>query len=394
MGEKSVKPNQTLSVLHLGKFYPPHMGGMETHLQSLVSGMHRNYAVEVLVANDHAHRQVEHLDGAKIRRVPTFGTLASMPLTPTLPYELWRSHTDLVHVHTPNPGAAFALAASGYHGPLIVTHHSDTLGRRQLSRLIAPFVRHMMTRADAIIVTSQRYLDSSSELAPYAKKCHIIPLGIDEEAFRSPRTADVQDIQERFGSRIVLAVGRLVEYKGFRHLIRAIKQLDANLVIIGTGPEASALQSLANDLSIQSRVHFVGRVIELAPYFAAAQVFAFPSISRAEAFGMVQLEAMAAGLPVVNTDIQSGVPEVSIHGQTGWTVPPGDSEALANALQSLLENEEMRLRMGAAARCRVMTQYGVEQINVRTMELYEAVLRTRGHRSGQTQEPTSARAAS
>lgn len=383
-----------ISILHIGKFYPPHMGGMETHLQNLVSGICNHYSTEVLVANDGALRQVDHLDGARIRRVPTFGTLASMPVTPTMPYELWRSHPDLVHVHTPNPGAAFSLAVSGYRGPLIITHHSDTLGRRQLSRLTAPFVRHMMTHADAIVVTSQRYLDSSSELAPYARKCQIIPLGIGEEAFRTPRAKDVQDILEKFGPRIVLAVGRLVEYKGFPHLIRAMRQLDANLVIIGTGPEASALQSLANDLNIESRVHFVGRVIELAPYFAAAEVFAFPSISRAEAFGMVQLEAMAAGLPVVNTDIQSAVPEISIHGQTGWTVPPGDSEALANALQSLLENEEMRLSMGAAARCRMMTQYGVEQINVRTMELYEAVLRTRGHRSGRTQEPTSARAAS
>jgi rhamnosyl/mannosyltransferase len=368
-------------VLHLGKYYPPHMGGMETHLQALVRGISGKYSIEVLVANDHVCRQVEHLDGSMIRRVPTFGTLASMPVTPTLPYEFWRSHADLVHIHTPNPGAAFSLAVSGYRGPLIITHHSDTLGRRQLSCLTAPFIRHVMTRADAIIVTSQRYLDSSNELVPYARKCHIIPLGIGEEAFRTPRAVDVQDIQEKFGPHIVLAVGRLVEYKGFPYLIRAIKQLDANLVIIGTGPEASALQSLANDLNIQSRVHFVGRVIELAPYFAAAEIFAFPSISRAEAFGMVQLEAMAAGLPVVNTDIQSAVPEISIHGQTGWTVPPGDSEALANALQSLLENNELRQHMGEAARTRAMTKYGVEQINERTMELYEAVLRACGHRN-------------
>lgn len=370
-----------ISILHIGKFYSPHMGGMETHLQNLVRGICNHYSTEVLVANDGTLRQVEHLDGARICRVPTFGTLASMPLTPTLPYELWRSHADLVHVHTPNPGAAFSLAVSGYSGPLIVTHHSDTLGRRQLSRLTVPFVRHMMTRADAIIVTSQRYLDSSSELAPYARKCHIIPLGIGEEAFRTPLAADVLDIQEKFGPRIVLAVGRLVEYKGFSHLIRAMKQFDANLVIIGTGPESSALQSLANDLTIPSRVHFLGRVVDLVPYFAAAKVFAFPSISRAEAFGMVQLEAMAAGLPVVNTDIQSAVPEISIHGQTGWTVPPGDSEALANALQSLLENNELRQHMGEVARTRAMTQYGVEQINERTMELYEAVLRAHGHRN-------------
>ncbi len=368
------------AVLHLGKFYPPHMGGMEIHLQALVRGISNRCSTEVLVANDGVRRLVEDLDGARIRRVPTFGTLASMPLTPTLPYELWRLHADLVHVHTPNPGAAFALAASGYRGPLIVTHHSDTLGRKQLSRVTAPFVRRMMRSADAIIATSQRYLDSSSELAAYARKCHVIPLGISKEAFRPPRTEDVRKIQEKMGPHIVLAIGRLVEYKGFPRLIRAMKRLDATLVIIGTGPQASELQSLANELNIRRRVHFLGHVADLAPYFAAAEVFAFPSITRAEAFGMVQLEAMAAGLPVVNTDIQSAVPEISIHGQTGWTVPPGDSETFANALQSLLDNPELRRRMGAAARTRAMTLYGVEQINMRTMELYEDVLRARGHR--------------
>ena len=368
-------------VLHLGKYYPPHLGGMETHVQALVKGMCGNYSIEVLVANDHPRKLVEHLDGATIRRVPTFGALASMPVTPTLLYETWRSTVDLMHVHTPNPGAAFALAVSRYHGPLIITHHSDTLGRRQLSRLTSPFVRHMMASADAIIATSQRYLDSSTELAPYASKCHVIPLGIGNEAFRAPVAADVRHIQEKMGPHIVLAVGRLVEYKGFPYLIRAMKRLAATLLIIGAGPQEFALQRLVDDLNIQSRVHFLGRVDDLAPYFAAAEVFALPSISRAEAFGMVQLEAMAAGLPVINTDIQSGVPEVSIHGQTGLTVLPRDSEALAKALQSLLENREMRLCMGANALARATTQYGVEQINMRTMELYETVLRKRGHRT-------------
>ena len=365
------------TIVHIGKYYPPHMGGIETHLQALVRGICNRYSTEVLVANDGARRQIEHLDGAKIRRIPTLGALASMPITPTLPYELWRSHADLVHVHTPNPGAAFSLTVSGYHGPLVVTHHSDTLGRKQLQRLTAPFVQYMMRNADAIITTSQRYLDSSCELVPYKEKCYVIPLGIGEEAFCAPTHTVVQEIQKKYGPHIVLAIGRLVKYKGFSHLIHAMEQIDASLIIIGTGPEASVLQSLVNELSLTSRVHFLGHITDLAPYFAAADVFAMPSISRAEAFGMVQLEAMAAGLPVINSDIQSAVPEVSVHGQTGLTVMPGDSEALAKALRSLLENREMRLRMGAAARMRAMTQYNVEQINRQTMELYEEVLRKR-----------------
>jgi glycosyltransferase involved in cell wall biosynthesis len=363
-------------ILHLGKYFPPHMGGMETHLQALVDGMHGLYDLEVLVANDYPVRKVDDVGGTKITRMPTLGTVASMPITPTLPFDLSRSTADLLHVHSPNPGAAFAIAVTGYRGPLIVTHHSDILGRRHLYRVAAPFVRTMMRRADAIIATSQRYLESSEELRPYKEKCHVIPLGIGQQAFEAaPSLEEVQRIREAFGPRLVLAVGRLVEYKGFAYLIHAMEHLNATLAIIGTGPQASFLSRLVSQLNLQHKVHILGHVPELAPYLAAAQVLAMPSITRAEAFGMVQLEAMAAALPVVNTDIQSAVPEVSLHGETGFTVPPADPVALAGAIQSLLENDELRIRMGTAARKRAMRYFGADTINKKVVELYEDVLR-------------------
>jgi glycosyltransferase involved in cell wall biosynthesis len=365
-------------ILHLGKYFPPHMGGMETHLQELIDGTIDRYDIEALVANDSAARQIDYVGGARITRMPTLGTVASMPITPTLPFDLSRSAADLVHVHSPNPAAAFAIAITGYRGPLIVTHHSDILGRRHLYRAVAPFVGTMMQRADAIIATSQRYLESSEELRPYSDKCRVIPLGIGQHAFEAaPSLEEVQGIRNIFGSRLVLAVGRLVEYKGFAYLIRAMEHLDATCAIIGSGPQVSSLSSLVSQLNLRDKVHLVGHVPDLAPYLAAAQMLVMPSVTRAEAFGMVQLEAMAAALPVINTDIPSAVPEVSVHGETGLTVQPGDPVALAGAIQALLENDELRMQMGTAARKRAQTYFGADTINKRVAELYEAVLRPR-----------------
>jgi glycosyltransferase involved in cell wall biosynthesis len=362
-------------ILHLGKYFPPHMGGMETHLQELIEGTSDRYDIEALVANDYATRQVDYIGGAKITRMPTLGTVASMPITPTLPFDLSRSVVDLVHVHCPNPGSAFAIAVTGYRGPLIVTHHSDILGRRHLYRAVAPFVRTMMQRADAIIATSQRYLESSEELRPYREKCRVIPLGIGPHAFEAaPPLEEVKRIRTTFGPRLVLAVGRLVEYKGFSYLIQAMEHLDATLIIIGTGPQASSLSSLVSQLNLQDKVHLLGHAPELAPYLATAQMLVMPSVTRAEAFGMVQLEAMAAALPVVNTDIQSAVPEVSVHGETGLTVLPADPVALAQAIQTLLENDQLRIHMGMAARKRAQTYFTADTINKRVVELYEDVL--------------------
>jgi rhamnosyl/mannosyltransferase len=347
---------------------------METHLQNLVTGLASEYSVNVIVANDYAFRQTETADGALLRRVPSFGTVASMSLTPTLPWELARCRPDLVHVHTPHPAAAFSLSVAGWRGPLVVTHHADILGRRLLHGTVRPFIRNLMSKADRIIVTSRRYLETSVELRDYRDKCVVIPLGVASAAFGPCEPQEAGEIRTRFGDRLILGVGRLVPYKGFEYAIRAMSRVDGTLVIVGVGPLEKQLRVLIAALGLTSKVHLLGKVRDLRSYYRAAKVFVLPSISRAEAFGIVQLEAMAAGLPVVNTDIDSGVPEVSVNGETGLTVPPADADALASALQLLLNSEDQRVKMGDAARTRAEIEYSVEKMVSRTARVYEGVL--------------------
>lgn len=298
-----------LRILHIGKFYPPHMGGIETHLQDLVSGLSNRAEVQVLVSADSSHRTVECKDGARIVRIPKFGTVASMPITPSLFWEFRRICADIVHVHTPNPFAACAVVASGYHGPLVVTHHSDTLGRTYLRHLSDPFVNEMMRRADCIITTSARYAAASPELAPFLDKCVTIPLGIHFASTDKDDESEVTRVAREFGPDFVLALGRLVPYKGFECLIEAMKNVRTRLVIIGTGPLEHELRKHAGRCGVEERVMLIGRVNDVLPYYKASALFVLPSISRAEAFGVVQMEAMAAGLPVINTNLDSGVPK-------------------------------------------------------------------------------------
>ncbi len=369
------------TIVQIGKFYPPHLGGMETHLRDLVSGLSGREDVRVIVAGDSIRGRLDRMDGAAITRVPTLGVLASMPVTPTLPWELMRAKPALVHVHVPNPAAAFAIVTARYYGPLVIMHQSDTLGRRTLKRIADPFVKAMMRRADRIIVASQRYLDSSEELAPYRAKCRVIPLGINIEKDHENVEAESTKIQREHGPRLVLAVGRLVGYKGFRYLVESMRMVDATLLLVGTGPLDATLKQAAQDLGVSHKVKFLGRVDDLQKYYRASSVFVLPSISRAEAFGLVQLEAMAAGLPVINTDLNSGVPEVSLDGVTGITVPPEDSGSLAQAINRLLADAGMRKRMGEAGRVRARREFAPGLMIERTMRLYEEVLLEReiGH---------------
>ncbi len=352
------------------------MGGIEIYLKNLVCHQAKVMSVSAVVANDSPFTRVECLDGATIVRVGSLGTAHSMPVTPTLPWAIRRMPADLIHLHTPNPGAALALLMSRHAGRVVITHHADTLGRTALRRISDPFVQRVMERAAAVIVTSERYLNSSKELEPYRSKCRIVPLGIEAAGFDTFDPVAIDAIHKRFGSRLVLAVGRLVSFKGFSYLIRGMKEVNGTLLLIGSGPLKSTLHASIAELGIQDKVWMIDNVANalIHPYFQAASVFAMPSITRAESLGIVQLEAMAAGKPVVNTNIPSGVPEVSVHNETGLTVPPGNSEALASAINLLLDDAELRQRLGAAARERVQREFSVEKMIQGTMKVYEAAL--------------------
>jgi glycosyltransferase involved in cell wall biosynthesis len=365
-----------ISILHIGKFYPPYNGGMETHLRDLAVRQTVNAAISVIAAHSEPRLERSIMDGVSVTRVARIATIASMPICPGLAAAIRRSPADLVHIHMPNPGAAMAFLMSGHTGRVVITHHADTMGRRVLRQFSDPFVDSLMRRASRIIATSRRYLDSSSELKPFRDKCSIVPLGIDPRDAICTDEMAIQKLQQRFGDKIILAVGRLVPYKGFDVLIRAMKEVDGRLILLGSGPQYDALLELAESEGVAEKTTMLGRVENINPYFAAASVFVLPSVTRAEAFGMVQLEAMAAGLPVVNTNIDSGVPEVCVNGVTGITVPPNDVTALSRAIQLLLDKPELRERYGEAARARVNSDFTSDLMAQRTAAIYSEVLGT------------------
>jgi glycosyltransferase involved in cell wall biosynthesis len=364
------------SVLHIGKFYPPHMGGIEVHLRDLVRWQAGDWDVLVVVANDGLRTVCEQADGAKLVRLGCAGSIHSMPICPKLPFYIRRVRTDLVHMHLPNPAAAFAYVVSGCRIPLVITHHSDTMGRTNLKRLSDPFVQAAMNRASRIIVTSRRYADSSLELGKHRDKVEIIPLGIDASKFEQRNEEIIGQLQTRYGPRFVVAVGRLVPFKGFDSLIRAMLNVNSRLVLLGEGPERQRLEQTARECGVADRVTFAGRIdnSQIPNYLAASKMLVMPSISRAESFGIVQLEAMAAGIPVINTSIESGVMEISLDGVTGLTVPPGQPATLANAMNRLLCDGELRLRLGQAAKARVRAEFTIDQMVSRTLSVYSQAL--------------------
>jgi rhamnosyl/mannosyltransferase len=344
---------------------------METHLRDLASCLAASMQVEVVVSNDAWRSEHQVVDGVNVRKLATLGVFASAPVSPAMVLELRRTSADIVHLHFPNPAAAVAVLASGYKGPLVVTHQSDIVGKESLRKLTDPFVAEVMDRASVVIATSRRYALSSAELRPYLKKCRVVPLGIPVPP---PWLPEGGAMNESGAQPSVLAVGRLVPYKGFEFLIRAMVHVDARLTIVGTGPLHARLQSLVDAKCLSDRVRLLGYVENLAPFYHAADVVVMPSITRAEAFGLVQLEAMSHGKPVINTYLDSGVPEVSLHGETGLTVPPSDVRALSDAISLLLRDHHLRRRLGDAAAVRFRAEFVAERMAARTAVIYREAL--------------------
>ncbi len=383
-----------MRVLHVNKRYPPHVGGIERHLRELAQAQARlpGVTVDVVVVAE-GPPGIDQDGPVRVRRVAEWGTVASNPVSLDVARVLAASAADrehdVWHFHYPFPTGELSLLWRRVLGrPCPVTvcgYHSDFVSQSSAKRaLSAPYslaTRTFLDTVDAVIAASPQLAQHSRFLPRVSSKVHVIPYGIDPAPFRS--TPEVEEaargLRERYGSPVTLFVGRLVPYKGVEVLVRALPYVPGVLVVVGDGPLRRSLQALAHSLGVAERTHFVGPLgqEELNHHFHAADVMALPSITPNEAFGLVQLEAHACGVPVVSTDLPTGVPFANQHGETGLVVAPGDVAELAAALGLLLEDEGLRCEMGERARARLLARFTVERMTDQVLGLYRELLERR-----------------
>ncbi|QBB71368.1 glycosyltransferase [Pseudolysobacter antarcticus] len=380
-----------MRVLHIGKFYPPYPGGIENFSAELAETVVQDQTATAVLAHTapgihHTQRYIKN--GVDVTLAACHGQFVYAPISPAFPWLLSRTilrfKPDLLHLHLPNTSAFWALLSPAARRlPWIIHWHSDVpldAAQRKLRlayRLYRPWEQALLQRAKAIIATSRRYLDSSAALAPWRDKTRIIPLGLGAT---SPPTQSC-NWPENIGMVAplrLLAVGRLAYYKGHDILLHALAKTPAAvLLLVGSGERKAALKKLAQDIGIAARVRFAGAIddAELAAAYASADVFCLPSIERSEAFGLVLLEAMRAGLPVVASAIPgSGVSHVVRDGETGLLVTPGNADVLASALSRLQEDSDFRIRLGQAGRQRWHEEFSMHAVATQTQKLYRTLL--------------------
>lgn len=369
------------SILHIYKdYYPPVIGGIEKHINQLVNGARDDYSIRVLVANTRPRTEMEDIEGIHVIKAASWGRFASAPLCPGFPKLLRKYAADILHFHCPNPTGELSYLMVNPPGKVVVTYHSDVIRQKWAMGVYGYFLRKFLDRARIVLPTSPNYIESSPFLSRVRARCTVIPLGIETAHFQKTPEALARAAQLREtagGLPVILFVGRLRYYKGLIFLIEAMPRINAHLMIVGEGPEADNINKTARLFKVENRVSLLGSLPDkdLPACYYAADVFCLPSHLRSEAYGIVQLEAMACGLPVVSCDIKTGVPFVNRDGETGIVVPPASPSRIADAINKLLENEALRKQLGENARNRVLAEFDLSVMIQKIKRVYKEALK-------------------
>jgi glycosyltransferase involved in cell wall biosynthesis len=393
-----------MRILHIGKYFPPVAGGMERFLGDLVKAQREaGHEVSVLV-HDTGHGDARD-DPPWLMRCPVWIRLFFAPISPRFPFWLARAmrryRPDVLHLHMPNLGPFWALLLpSARRIPWVVHWQSDIEFSKRSLRLAYPhymiFERALLERAEAIIATSQSYLAASRPLGPWRHKCHVVPLGVDPERLPEVRREEGDGLWTGQGLRL-LAVGRLTYYKGFETLLSAVAgMVDVQLVVVGEGEERPALQAILEKARSHGTVRLLGAADDatLCRLLASCDLFCFPSRERTEAFGIVLMEAMRYGRPLLASRLAgSGVNWVARDGQNAMTVPIGDVPAWRAAIEALAASPEKRRLLGHLGYQRYLREFDIHKVARRIEGVYATALTARGADTLQLARPAFVRRA-
>ena len=369
-----------MKVLQVGRFYPLPLGGVEQVIRNIYEGLNvAGMNCDVLSYSKTFRSSVETSSAGTIYRSASLGCFSSTWLAPLLPWHLKRlaGNYAVIHLHHPDPMSALTFFLLRPKVKLVIHWHCNIVRQKIGRLLISPLIYWLLKRADAVVVTTPNY-KRTRHLMRWCDKVHVIPIGIDDEDL-SADDEQTQAIRAMYANRfVVLAVGRLIYYKGFEYLIKAARALDEQIMILiaGEGRDRNKLEGLIKKMQVQDRVKLLGYLDEtdLACYYQACDLFCLSSVANSEAFGIVQLEAMKFGKAIVSTVIpESGVSWVNADQISGINVQAKDSAALARAISLLHQQPALRKRMGERGRQRFHDMFSRERMCRSLIRLYESI---------------------
>ncbi|MDO8571824.1 MAG: glycosyltransferase [bacterium] len=367
-----------IRILQVNKYYSPWIGGIEKIVQYISEGFSDGcFSMRVLCCNTKRVTSYEQEKDIFITRASSFGRFQGLPLSISFffYFKKYIEQTDIIVLHHPFPLADLALLLFRPKKDIIVYYHADIIKRKIYTILFEPILQHTLRAAKKIVISHSSLLTSRT-LRYHREKCVVIPFCTDTKKNRESSSEEkVCSLQRTYG-RFVLFVGRLVPYKGLSYLISAVKYAPYNLVIIGEGPLEKSLRKLVRSEGLMEKVYFLPHQeeINLIQYYHAAEVFVLPSVLKNESFGIVLIEAMAAGCPLISTELGTGTSYINEHGVTGFVIKPKDFFSLGRALSLLHHDDITRIQMGVEAKKRVESEFKKEHMLSGYRDIFESCM--------------------
>ncbi len=369
-------------VLHIPNYYNPHIGGIEQTAEDIVDSLSEFTENKVICFNGDKKTVYDEVNGVSVTRCGKKITILSQGIAFDYNKNLKKIFKDFkpdfVIFHYPNPFVSHYLLRyirKNKQIKFILWWHSDIVKQKFVRKLFEGQNKKLLKRADTIIATSPNYVLGSKHLTEYKDKVRVISscVGV-HKADENIVLEKINEIKEKNkGKKIIFAFGRHVKYKGIEHLVKASKYMtdDYRIYIGGQGPLTDELMEMSkNDFKIT----FLGKLKneDLEAYLSTCDVFAFPSITKNEAFGLALAEAMLHNKPAVTfTILGSGVNYININGETGIEVPNGDEKALADAIIKIASNDELKNEYGQNAYNRAVSLFSKEAFKKEVIKLFE-----------------------
>ncbi len=348
------------TIIHISKYYYPTEGGIEAVAKYLTEGLNEFQNIMICFCTTGKDKH-DNINGIDIYRIKSTFKISSQDIAISFFYKarkiINQYQPDALLIHCPNPFVYPIAGLINNKCKIVLLWHSDIIAKGILYSLIKPIENMILKKASMIISTSPNYIHPNSPIFKYKEKTEVVPNGIVQSTFelQSGEENKIEDIRKKYGYRkIILFVGRHVQYKGIDKLIATEKLIksDCKILIAGRGPMTEKLKQL----STSPRIEFLGKITykELRLYYHAASIFAFPSNTRQEAFGIALAEAMYCGCVPVTFKIEgSGVNWLSINDETGKTVELNNVRDFAKAIDGLLANEKLTEKLSIASKLRI-----------------------------------------
>ena len=371
-----------MKVLHVFKtYYPDTVGGIEQVISQLALSLAaRGHESRVYTLSAKPHPRVLRRPEGEVHRSQLTADVASVTLSARalLEFREQVAWADVVHYQYPWPFADVLHFLWARHKPTVLTYQSDIVRQKWGMKAYEPLMHLFLRSVGAVVATSPAYKDSSDVLSRLPRCIEVIPNGIDPATYPRPEAQALEAWRRRVGDDFFLFVGVLRYYKGLHTLVEAAKGFGGRIVIAGAGPETERVQRQVAEAGLDNVV-LLGQVSDedKMSLLQLCRAFVFPSHLRSEAFGISMVEAAMSGKPMICCDIGTGTSYVNAHGETGWVVPPDDSETLRRTMETLLHDPAQARLMGAAARARFERLFTASGMAARYESLYAQVA-TRG----------------